>query len=373
MRSLVLNVDVGAGHKSAAAALCAALAELRPGSEHRMVETLGYLGPEVGELGKQLYLGVQKTVPDLFGLVYEQRSLFNWLRPLGEFADELRIGQLGREAAAYAPDLVIATHPIACGLGAALRRTGKVQAPLVAVVTDFDGHPAWVQNGIDLYLVGSEAVAADLAANGAARSALAVTGIPLRGAFAQTPAREEARARVGLGRQNLAVLLLGGGLGLGPIVETLAAVDELDGPLEFVVIAGSNRELAEAARAQAQRSRHPVRVEGYTEQMADFMAAVEIAIGKPGGITSAELLALGVPLVALRPLAGQEEANCAWLVEQGVALRADSARQAREALQSLLCDPHRLLRMRSAALGLGRPRAARAAAHRIVELLGGEY
>ena len=79
LRVMVLNVDVGAGHRRAGEALCAAIEALQPGSRIRTVEALEFLGPGAGDLAKDLYLGVQESLPDLWGAIYEQRELFSFM------------------------------------------------------------------------------------------------------------------------------------------------------------------------------------------------------------------------------------------------------------------------------------------------------
>jgi processive 1,2-diacylglycerol beta-glucosyltransferase len=368
LKVTVLNVDVGAGHRRAAEGLGEGLVALRPGSTLRIVESLDYLGPEVGKVARDLYLGVQRTLPDLWGLLYEQRGLFDLLRPLGELADELRVGPLIEALERERPDLLVATHPVGCGLGAAARRKLGERTPLLAICTDFDGHPAWIVRGVDRYLCATEEVGSDLASHGLPSGDVQVTGIPLRAAFASGRGEGDARRRLGLDEGRFTILLLGGGLGLGPLLEAAEALASLSGPLQLVLIAGNNAELESAARALAARSPVPVIVRGRVEEIWELMRAADLAVTKPGGLSCAELAATGVPLVALAPLAGQEEQNTRALVRRGVAVEARTAAEAKRAVAALLAAPEKLQLMKDAALRLGRPASGRAAARAALEL-----
>jgi len=369
VRCLVLNVDVGAGHRLAAQALREGIEAARPGSRFEIVEALDYLGPGAKKITQDLYLGVQRSTPDLWGLLYEQRALLKLFRPLSELVDSFRAEELLPRALRFNPQLVIATHPVACGLGAALRRGRELAAPLVAVVTDFDGHPAWVVKGVDLYLAPTPEVARQLEQSGAASGSVAATGIPLRAAFCELPAAAEARRQIGIDPGRFTILLLGGGLGLGPVLQTAEALTSLQGPLQLVLVAGRNEQLQREAEALAARAGAPLHVRGYVERMVDYIAAADVAVSKPGGVTCAELMAVGVPLIALCPLAGQEEANCAALVGRGAAVRADDADGAHAALVGLLHQPNSLANMRLAALRIGAPTSGRAAARAVLALL----
>ncbi len=369
IRTLVLSVDIGAGHRSAAEALCAAIAEQRPGSSHELVDALEYLGPDQGVLTKEMYFGLLKDAPDLWGAAYQQRGLVELFRPMGEFLDGLRATGLERRLRQYRPQLILAMHPIACGLAAALVRSGHATCPAVAVLTDFDAHPAWVARGLDHYLVATEAMAAAMQGYGAEADALTVSGIPLRPGFAKIRKRVEASRELGLDPQRTTLLLLGGGLGLGPIAETAQTLATLQAPMQLVVIAGSNADLERRARNLAADAAIPVQVTGRVDKMWDYMAAADLAVGKSGGLSCAELLAAGVPLIALAPIPGQEQANSDALVKAGAARPAETPDLACQAVAELLEDPEQLQRMGEAARQLGKPAAAQVAATRVLELV----
>jgi len=366
---LALSVDIGAGHRMAAEAISEALLTLRPGSRFKIVEALDHLGPAAGKIAKELYFGVLEELPDLWGMLYQGKGVFEFLRPLTELMDDLRTLSLTPVIRSFEADVILALHPIACGLAAALGRGGDVSCPLVAVLTDFDAHPAWIARGLDLYLAPTPEVAQGLSSHGLETGRAEVTGIPLRGAFARSRDQRDLCQELGLDPGRLTILLLGGGLGLGPIAETAEALGQLDGPVQLALVCGKNHQLEQEARALARRSPVPLHVLGMVDNIWDYMAAADLAISKPGGLTCAELLASGVPLVALDPIPGQEQANCDALKGLGVAVPASSAVDALVAVKMLLGDPARLREMGQRALTLGRPNSARDAARQVISLV----
>ena len=48
---------------------------------------------------------------------------------------------------------------------------------------------------------------------------------------------------------------------------------------------------------------------GFTGEMPDLLGAATLLLSKPGGVTTAEALARGLPMVILDPIGGQEERN----------------------------------------------------------------
>jgi processive 1,2-diacylglycerol beta-glucosyltransferase len=132
-------------------------------------------------------------------------------------------------------------------------------------------------------------------------------------------------------------------------------------------VSGRNEALRRSLLAEAVPARHRVHVLGYTERMREWMAAADLIVSKPGGLTVSEALASGVPLLVVDPIPGQESRNSDYLLENGAGLRA-APKTLCAKLQGLLADRARLLSLRQAALLLGRPRSAEQAARAVCGL-----
>jgi processive 1,2-diacylglycerol beta-glucosyltransferase len=91
--------------------------------------------------------------------------------------------------------------------------------------------------------------------------------------------------------------------------------------------------------------------------VAEFMAAADVIVTKPGSLTVAESLAMGRPLVLGRPLPGQEEGNVGYVVKAGAGLHYRSPGEAGQAVAYLLKDPAARWEMSRSAMRLARPRA----------------
>jgi processive 1,2-diacylglycerol beta-glucosyltransferase len=99
-------------------------------------------------------------------------------------------------------------------------------------------------------------------------------------------------------------------------------------------------------------------VHGYVEDMPEWMAAADLLISKPGGMTSAEAMASHLPMAIYDPIPGQEERNSDQLLEKGVAIKCNEITTLGYKVGRLLGDPDRLHRMKVAAREMGRPKAA---------------
>lgn len=274
--------------------------------------------------------------------------------------------QLARRLAtavrAFDPDVVVATQMNSAALLSHARRKGGLYVPTIGVPTDFGLHDFWVQSGIDYYCVAHESVdGLRAAALDAAR--VIPTGIPLMPQFHQPPAMEQARRSLGLDPAMPVVLVAGGGLGLGVhvVAENLLASRM---PMQLLVVAGHNIAALRALTALAARHPHRLQVREWTDSMELFIRAADAVVGKPGGLTVAEVLACGRPLLVTRALGGQEGFNVRFLERHGVG-RLVAEVDLVEALEDLLANSDALRRKKERAWSFG----SRNGAQRIAELV----
>src|SRR5207247_7846415 len=97
------------------------------------------------------------------------------------------------------------------------------------------------------------------------------------------------------------------------------------------------------------------RILGYTDRMHELMHISDLFIGKPGGLTTSEALACGLPMCVVSPIPGQEERNSDHLLEEGIAIRANELTTLPFKIDRLLDAPERLEKMRENARRIGRP------------------
>ena len=260
------------------------------------------------------------------------------------------------------------THFLPAEIVASLRRDGKLSVPQVTVTTDFETHRLWVNEPTDCYTTATEVGAAYLAHWGVAPARTRVTGIPIHPVFAEPKDRGVCLRRHGLVGDRLVVLQLAGGFGVGPIELLYRAVLAVELPLEVVVVAGKNPKVKEQLEAVAVPRLHRAKVMGFTTEIDELMAAADVVVSKPGGLTTSEVLARGAAMVIVNPIPGQESRNSDFLLESGAAVKANNAATLPLKLAQLLGDRPRLEGIKANARRLGRPRAAFDAARLALEL-----
>jgi UDP-N-acetylglucosamine:LPS N-acetylglucosamine transferase len=264
---------------------------------------------------------------------------FTWLRLIRRLEPVVR---------AFDPDVIISTQMIPSAMVSALKARRKVSVPLIGVMTDFGVHDFWRQPGVDSYCVAHQSIANGLDLGGAAVNA---TGVPLMPAFAFPVSQVEARRQLELPANKPMVLVLGGGLGLS-IDRAVMQLLERRSDVDLVVLPGRNASAHAQLATLSKKHAGRVHVRGWTERADLFVRAADLIVGKPGGISVAEALACGRPLLATRSLGGQEGFNVRFLEQHDVGgLVADG--ELLDRVEALLHDPERLTQMQRRAWLLG--------------------
>jgi processive 1,2-diacylglycerol beta-glucosyltransferase len=369
---VVLSVSAGNGHVRAAQALCSAGAT-DPAIEMVHLDVMQFVPRAFRKIYTDLYLQLVRKFPLAWSALYHytdraaaESAGQRWRR----LVERLCMAQLRRRLAELTPDAIICTHflpaEMLCALPAAERPAGGVWVQ----ITDYGLHSMWLQPGVSGYFVGSEELAWQLRQRGVGAHQVHVTGIPVMPAFSNPPGRAQAAASLGLDPLRPTVLLMGGGHGHGDLLRITSDLIALEQRPTVLVATGNNAGLRAALTSLASAYPIRLRVLGYTNQMAMLMACADFVISKPGGLTTAECLAMGLPMIAVESIPGQEERNADYLLEHGAALKAASACKVEYRVRQLLSDPARLASMQEAARTLGQAHAGRDALRIVCHALG---
>ena len=310
-----------------------------------------------------------KTIPQMYRYIYDRAERATEVGPFRTWAHQFTAGNLRPLIERERPDVVVCTHAFPCGAMAEYKRLFADAPPVVGIVTDFAVHAFWIHRSIDAYAVATDGIRDVMIARGIAPERVLASGIPVRPEFvASDEPRDALRERLNVPRDRKVVLLMGGGLGIGPLERIMRAFEGVPVPLAAVVIAGRNARSERRVLATAESVSYPVRVLRFVENVYDYMHAADAFVTKPGGLSAAEALVAGIPMVLCKPLPGQEERNARVLGDAGAAVRTRSVAEIPGALTGVLTDPARRLKMANAAKRLARPEAAGEAASMIARL-----
>ena len=372
-RILLLFSNTGGGHRSVAQALAEAFARQAPAAHVTLVDLLH----------DYTFFPINRASYSYRFLVQSARPLWRVIWWLGEDTRRLAwlmrlcmplVHPMRRCLRQQAPDLVISVHPLLNHIPLRLLRKGGSRAPFVTVVTDWaNASLAWFCPHVDLCIVPSEAAAQRARSAGLPSERVRVVGMPVSARFRPVGSVEkrQLRRQLNLDPQQPTVLLVGGGVGIGPLEEIARAVTAalaMEGRGQLVIICGHNERLRR--RLSEQRWKIPTTVRGFVTDMPDWMGAADLIITKAGPSTIAEALAIGLPILLSGFIPGQEEGNVPFVVEHGAGVYVEEpAEIARLVAEWLRPGNPALAEMAARAKALGRPAAADQVVEEVLRLL----
>ena len=335
-RVLILTASVGEGHDLPARTLSEQLLEECPDVEVVIEDCIPVLGRTVA--------AISERAPSYFFF------RFSWLWDLGFWVVAeraitrlptqwllTRFGMPGilRLIDSVRPDVVVSVYPTATEVVGRLRREGKLDVPFVAAITDLAAMHYWATPGADLHLVTHpESIEEVYAVAGRDSVVRCVHGLTAA-AFRAPRSVADARAALELPNDGAVVLVSGGGWGVGDVESAVEEALTLPSISQVVCLCGRNEQLF--ARALRHFGRDPrVRVEGFTEQMPDWLAAADALVHATGGLTVLEALMRGCPAISYGWGRGHVRLNNEAFRRFGLAQVAGTRAELRTALVAAL-------------------------------------
>jgi processive 1,2-diacylglycerol beta-glucosyltransferase len=371
-RIVIISASVGSGHVRAAKAIESALARKLPEATIAHVDALEMTNGAFRRAYGAGYFRAARSAPRFVGWMYDfldhpnDHAAATFTR---QFVERINFTRLSKLLIDQTWDLAICTHFLPAALIARMRRRELIQFPHAVVVTDFDVHGLWISKPCEKFFVATEESRANLAAQDIEEKDIQVSGIPIDTVFSEPLEKSEAICKLGLATDRPIVLQMASGFGMASVERIHRSILQVQKPLQVVVVCGRSAEAGEVLGHMDHDPRHMRRILGFTNQMRELLCAADVVVTKPGGLTTAESLASGCPMMIAEPIPGQEDRNADFAMENGCAVKVNNLASMTHKLGSLLSDPARLARMRNDALRCARPRAAFDVADGCVELL----
>jgi UDP-N-acetylglucosamine:LPS N-acetylglucosamine transferase len=325
-------VDAGGGHRATANALAAAAAQR--GAPFRLTpknitDVLAPLDPGrrfSGHSLEELYNAMVRRqmtrhlAPLLRG--------FQWLiRRL----HEPLVRAIAKDLCAHRPALVLSLFP---NFNRAIKDAVRLACPearFQVLLTDYADMPPgfWIEPGLDGVIVATDEAARQAAECGIPPARIVRTsGMVLHPRFypRSTPERRRhVRRELGLPEDEPVVLVLFGGKGSPEMAALCRELLRHAPQARVIAVCGDNRKLLYEVSRVAIDSLGRLRPMGFTDGVADLMAASDLLLAKPGPGTLAEAFHQRLPVIVCcndRTIP-QERFNARYLVSEGLGVSVE--------------------------------------------------
>lgn len=379
MNFLICSVTAGEGHNSTAKAIRDEFEN--SGHDCTILDTFQYISPELAKFISEGYLLVTEHAKHAYRLGYrfaerekKHRILDNLPGRLPEkltealhdgrddFIGLIMTGDLAQYINDGGFDVILFTHPFAGALLDLMKSRHIISCRTIGILTDFTFHPFWEECTDNEYVVVPDSLLLPQARRKGFRDdQILPFGIPINPKFAQSVSKADARRQLGLDETLPTFLLMGGSMGYGSLGENVKRIDQFDIEHDFQMIAvcGNNAEAKAEIERFAETARHKILVTGFVNYVSLLMDAADCIITKPGGLTTSESLAKGLPMIIVNPIPGQEERNTEFLLNNGCAMASSKTCPIEECMYQLLSSPARLRSMAECIRAIGKPNSTR--------------
>ena len=295
------------------------------------------------KLAKQIggsYTRLVQSSPQLFGTIYSLGESYRQLpyhSPV-YWANGKMAKKMEEYLSAHSFDAVVMSHMYPAHILANLKSRHIPVPKSILIATDYTCIPFMEETDCDYYVIPSPELTGEFSSYGIPLEKMLSWGIPVREEFCCRRSKAEARSLLGLSPDCGYILLSGGSIGAGKIEETIDTLKDFlsrNSRCRLVVISGNNQKLYRRLQKKY-RKVSGIRILASTSHMADYMAACDVFITKPGGLSSTEAAVAGIPLIHISPIPGCETRNMEFFSRREMSLAVnDPRKELLPALQAL--------------------------------------
>lgn len=352
---LIFYGSYGGGHLSAAKSIRDYIEKNYSDSQVELVDCVEYVNKLFNKLTTKAYKDFSKNARWIWKhLYYDSES--GSLSRICNTINRLMAIKLNRLIQEFQPDLIISTHPFSSQMCAILKEKGKLNCKVATILTDYASHNQWLVKSefIDYYFVAQQGMVDDLVSRGVNKDKIHVTGIPLSSRFLQSYNKQKILEDYGLTSDKNTILFFAGGefgFGKDKTFNRLKAIIDNLPNLQVVAVAGRNEKMKERfdELVKTTRTESNVKILSFTNQVPELMSVSDLVITKPGGLTTTESLASGLPLIVIDPLPGQEEENAEFIENSGAGIWVKDSDNIESILLDIFNSPTKLEDMKSKA------------------------
>jgi processive 1,2-diacylglycerol beta-glucosyltransferase len=311
---LILYTSIGLGHKSIAENMGFHLS--KAGYEVKLHDILQLQAGKLVNITTSMHQFINRRLPFIWKWLYVHMHK-GWLMKLTQ-GSRVKVAsknysQIKKVADEFQPDLVVSTQTTGSAVMQYLKQQGWYKGLFGIGFSDYHVHRFWLYPSADFYLANIDEQKQEMIEMGIAAEKIFVVGVTLKPLAVVN--KDGVRQRLGIAQEEKVILIASGSLGTGMSVgwlrELTEEITKAVGQARPIIVCGKNQKLYHELKEKITNPK--VLIFGYYSPLAELYTISSIFITKPGGLTVAETLQIGLPLLITHWLPGQEELNYYYL------------------------------------------------------------
>ncbi|OGW77019.1 MAG: hypothetical protein A3J52_00170 [Omnitrophica bacterium RIFCSPHIGHO2_02_FULL_49_9] len=365
---LILYSNAGHGHRKVAETIAKELKRTAPqDASIEIFDSLDKSNALFRHFYPRSYFALVRWAPWLWGFFFYLTDLpfvYALIQPLRSFWNTLQSRSLRSYLKQKNYDFIVFTHFFPAEVCATLKKKRRLKSTLITVVTDVIPHRVWQNPGTDFYWVMAEESKTILLANGIREDSIRIGGIPVDRVFQTSFDRANLKKKFNLDPDRFTILFSSGSFGLGKTEAILNSLDQVEKPVQAIVVCGNNKKLFETLKCKTHS--FPIYSFEFIDFMHELMAVSDVLIAKAGGSTTSESLAMNLPMVITDSIPGQEMGNTNWLISRRVAFKLRKPAEAHDLVNRFISEPDLIKHVKGQISEVARPEAAKSLAEFIL-------
>ena len=321
MKVLVLSCNTGEGHNTAGRAIIENMR--KKGFQADMINALELMGVRRSKLVCGVYIKMVKKIPALFGFFYNLSLLISTHRfkSIIYYANKPSQKKLYDYIVKNGYDTIVLPHLFPAETITSIRLNHEfTNFKCYAIATDYTCIPFWEDLEMDGIVIGHRMQTQELLDRRMDPALIAPLGIPVSEKFSKDYDKDAMRRELGLESCGIVYLIMTGSMGFGNIKAMLKPLLEACEPDDRVVVLGGRNEKLKRTLRKNFGSHGNLSVMDYTNEVEKYMAAADVLITKPGGLSTSEAATMGIPIVHTKPIPGVESRNAIFFSELGMSV-----------------------------------------------------
>ena len=349
---IIFYGSYGGGHLSAARSIKEYMEKNYTDTEILMLDCIEYISKTINKVTTKAYSEMAKNAKWAWGKIYYSSNkgpLFS----ITNNSQKLLALKLKKLIQEYSPDLIISTHPFSSQMCAYLKNKYKISTKIATILTDYAPHVQWLMypDQVNYFFVAHDKMKMELIKHDIPETKVFSTGIPLSNRFLAHYDKEEILSELNLSIDKKTILFFAGGeygFGKDKTLDILKTIIKTFPQFQVIAIAGRNPKMKNNFEelVKENHAENSVKILPFTNKIPELMSIADLVITKPGGLTTTESLASGLPIIIINPIPGQETENAEFLENHNVGIWIKKNDNIKEKLYSIFNNQETLQKMK---------------------------
>lgn len=341
MKTLILTCNTGQGHNSSASAIMNVYSQNSDVCE--TADALSFLSKQASKIVDICFTGIYRHIPKAFDSMYSHSD--TEAHPINAMDSAIQLLKLGcKKLYKYITDggfdSIICVHLFPAIMISWLKEKYDLPCKTALLTTDYTCYPFTAKTDMDLYFLPHKDLRDEFLKIVKSDNKLIATGIPIKEDFFALPEKAVAKSKLGLKEDEKVVFVMGGSMGCGPMEDLVCRIREsIDEGVHLLVSCGTNKTLLKALE---KKELHNTEVFSFSDNIPTIMAAADLFVTKPGGISSTEASVSGLPTIVMNVIGACETPNYNFFVDHNYFYGATTIEDVCNFCSTLLKDDNEL-------------------------------